>query len=113
MVNSNRADKQGTNMTHPDTLQRTVEPEWGPQQAYAEGRSAYENSMLPNTTSAVRFNELSSSEQAFWVAHAAFRAALQPQAAASGPLGFQTRRAIKAEDELRALQEQVERSRTK
>ena len=29
------------------------------------------------------------------------------------PLGFQTRRAIKAEDELRALQEQVERSRTK
>ncbi len=70
-------------MTHPDTLQidRAVEPEWGPQQAYAEGRSAYENSMLPNTTSAVRFNELSSSEKAFWVAHAAFRAALQPQAA--------------------------------
>ena len=76
-------------MTHPDTLQidRAVEPEWGPQQAYAEGRSAYENSMLPNTTSAVRFNELSSSEQAFWVAHAAFRAALQPQDAVttSGP----------------------------
>lgn len=76
-------------MTHPDTLQidRAVEPEWGPQQAYAEGRSAYENSMLPNTTSAVRFNELSASEQAFWVAHAAFRAALQPQDAVttSGP----------------------------
>jgi len=41
------------------------------------------------------------------------RYGLQAQAAASGPLGFQTRRAIKAEDELRALQEQVERSRTK
>jgi len=52
---------------------------WSPDQAYAEGRSAYECSVLPNTTSAVRFNELSSLEQAFWVANAALRAALQAQ----------------------------------
>lgn len=41
------------------------------------------------------------------------QAVLQLQAAEPGPLGFQTRRAIKAEDELRALREQIKRSSTK